>query len=141
MAILQDGFKTIITLAQGTLDFEEVDVTPPGIQGGGANESTNMRNTAWRTKNPKKLKTLTDASLNVHYDPELLSTIVAQINVNQKITVTFPDDSKLEFWGWLDQFTPQALAEGAKPTASITIIPSNQTDAGAEFAPTYVAPV
>ena len=139
MAIQKDGHQTLIDIAGATL-FEQ-EVTPPSIEGGGAVEQTTMRNTVWRTKCPKSLKTMGDSGFTAAYDPAAYTTIAAAINVNQAITITFPDLSTLVFWGWLDSFTPNASVEGEQPTAECTIIPSNVDGAGAEIAPVYaVAP-
>lgn len=135
--VLGDGFKTTISFASNpSVKFFEKDVTPPGISGGGANDTTTMRNTAWRTKQPKKLKTLSTAQAMCAYDPDVYTDIVSMINVNQLITITFPDNSTLAFWGWVDEFTPEQIKEGDQPTATVKIECSNQNDAGAEVAPT-----
>lgn len=136
MARLDDGFATLITFAQNpTVKLYEKEVTPPGIDGGGANDTTTMRNTAYRTKAPKKLKTLADSSFKAAYDVAVYPQILAMININQLITITFPDATTLAFWGYINAFTPDALVEGAQPTASVTIIPTNQNSSGVETAP------
>ena len=64
MSYLTDGFATTVTfyaLGTGTtLYAKEISVTPPGINAGGENDTTTMRNTTWRTRQPKSLKTLTN---------------------------------------------------------------------------------
>lgn len=136
MAIQNDGFKTLISFSADTdVQFEEKEVTPPGVTAGGPIDTTTMRNTAWRTMFPKSLRSLTEASLTVAYDPALYDEIVAMVNDNQLITITFPAGETLSFWGWLDEFTPNASVEGEQPTAEITIQPSNQNDSGVEVAP------
>jgi hypothetical protein len=141
VARIDDGFPTIISIpSHPSIKFYEKSVTPPGFDGGGENDTTTMRNTAWRTRAPKKLKTLTEMSLTVSYDAAVLDDVDAAINDNQLIEVTFPDGSTWEFWGWLNAFTPGAAEEGSQPTADVTIIPSNQNDSGVETAPSYTAP-
>jgi hypothetical protein len=135
MAVINDGFSTIISLG-GTNLFEK-EVTPPGIDGGGANDTTTMRNTIWRTMQPKKLKTLSESNFVAAYAIAAYSTLLSLLQVNQLVTVTFPDGATLAFWGWLDKFTPNASKEGEQPTANCTLIPSNQDDSGAEIAPVY----
>ena len=136
MARIDDGFATLITFANyPSVQLWEKEVTPPGISGGGANDITTMRNTAWRTRAPKKLKTLSDASGVYAYDPAAYNDLVSMINENQEITITFPDAQTLTFWGWMDEFTPARAVEGEQPTAEVTIIPSNQDDNGDEVAP------
>jgi hypothetical protein len=141
MARIDDGFSTTITFANyPSVSFYEKEVTPPGMEGGGANEITTMLNTTWRTKAPKKLVSLTDCNFVAAYDPVVYSDVVSMVNENQLITITFPDTSTVAFWGWLDQFTPNANTEGEQPTAQCTIIPSNQNASGTETAPVYTAP-
>lgn len=141
MERIDDGHGTIITFLDapsGTVvQLWEKEVTPPGIDGGGANDTTTMRNTAWRTKAPKKLKSLTDASFKAAYDPEAYDTILELLQVNGQIQIQFPDDSTVTFWGWLDKFTPGAIVEGQQPTADCVIVPSNQDNSGNEAAPVY----
>jgi hypothetical protein len=143
MAYLTDGHQTLITfdaLGSGvTLLLKETTVTPPGIDSGGENDTTTMRNATWRTKQPKQLKTLTDGSCTFQYDPGIYDQILDIIGVNGLVTVTFSDESTLAFYGWLNNFTPGECVEGAMPTATGTIICSNQTDAGVETAPVYAA--
>lgn len=138
MPRIDDGFATLITLANvPSIAFYEKEVTPPGVQGGGENDTTTMRNTAWRTKAPKKLKTLSECSAVVSYDPAVYDDVVAQCQVNQLITITFPDGATLDFWGWLDEFTPNSHKDGEQPTANAKFIPSNQNDSGVETAPVF----
>ena len=143
MAYLTDGHQTLITfdaLGSGvTLLAKETSVTPPGISAEGENDTTTMRNETWRTKQPKSLKTLTDGGLTFQYDPGIYDQILTIIGVNGLITVTFSDESTLAFYGWLDSFTPGECVEGAMPTATGTIICSNQDDDGDEIAPDYEA--
>ena len=138
MARIDDGFSTTITFEDdSSVQLWEKEVTPPGISGGGPNDTSTMRNTAWRTMAPKSLKSLTPCSFVAAYDPAVYDEIVTMLNSNQLITVTFPDDSTLAFYGWIDEFTPNANVEGAQPTANVTIQPSNQNDSGTETAPVY----
>lgn len=136
--ILEDGFSTTYTFAADpTVLMEEKEVQPPGVEGGGEIDVSTMHNTAWRTRAPKQLKTLTEASGTVAYDVGFYPEIIAMININQLITINFPDGSTLVFWGWIDAFTPNALVEGEQPTAEIRIICSNRNDSGVETAPVY----
>lgn len=141
MARIDDGFSTTISFANDpTVLFYEKTVTPPGLQGGGANDTTTMRNTTWRTMAPKKLKSMGEGSAKVSYDPAVYSDVIGMINDNQLITIEFPDGSSVAFYGWLDEFTPDEIQEGSQPTATIKIITSNQTDGGVETAPVYSPP-
>lgn len=141
MAFITEGFPTTMAFANAdsgvTLYFKEKELTPPGIDGGGPNDYTSMRNTAWRTRQPKQLKTLTAASLTCFYDPTLLTGILALVNVNQEITITFPDSHTWTFWGWIDKFTPSGVTEGNPAEATVTIEVSNIDSGGSEIAPAY----
>lgn len=146
MARLRDGFKTTITFSgNGNLfgvKLFEKKVTPPGIKGGGEVSTTGMRNTAWRTKDPKKLADLSELSLSCAYDPYAYQSIITYMTSGEKnctITVTFPDNHTLTFWGFIDEFTPQELSEGEEPLADVKIIPTNHNNADpwAEIAPVY----
>lgn len=154
---LDDGFPTVISFsnqanmggAPGTsvADFLiwEKRVKPPGISGGGANDTTTMRNNAWRTMNAKRLRTLTEMTCTVSYDPKLYDGTVTDDGVlsalqdNQEITIYFPDGSALNFMGFLDEFNPSEVTEGSQPEAEIKIIPTNTGYNGEEVEPTYEA--
>jgi len=135
---LDDGYQTLVSFASDpTVLFYEKTVTPPGVDGGGETDTTTMLNTVWRTRNPKALITLSNGSMVVAYDPACFPEIIALVNVNNLITITFPDGDTLAFWGWLDSFTPGEHTEGEQPTAEITIVPSNQNASGVETAPVH----
>lgn len=140
MSILTDGFSTIINMPQAGITLFEKEVTPPAVDGGGPNDTTTMRNTNWRTKQPKRLKTLSEMKGKVAYDPAFYNTVVANVNVNQALSVRFSDGSRIGFWGWIDKFTPDAIKEGEQPTAEITIQCSNQDNGGFEQPPVYTGP-
>ncbi len=138
---LDDGFSTIITLENlPTIKLFEREVTPPGFTSGGPIETTTMRNLAYRTSAPRKLKSLTPVTATVAYATIALTQIWAQIGVNQLITITFPDGSTIAFWGWIEAFTPANHTEGAQPTASLTVQPGMRNSDGVEVAPVYTEP-
>ena len=142
MSRIDDGFSTTIAFADlANVKLYEKTVTPPGVSGGGENDTTTMLNTAWRTKAPKKLKSLDESSFTAAYDPAVYDEIVGAngVNNNQLITITFADGSTLAFWGWIDNFAPNEIVEGEQPTAEVTIICSNQNASGTETAPVYTA--
>ena len=141
MSIQTDGFSTTIAFAESASGvllstlLKEKEVTPPGVSAGGENDTSTMRNTTYRTKQPKSLKTLMNSSFVAAYDVAAYDELIATIGVNQLITITFPDAETLAFWGWLDEFVPNNNVEGEQPTANVTIIPSNQNSAGVETPP------
>jgi len=123
---MDDGYQTLITFAgDANISFWEKAVTPPGFDGGDAIETTTMFNTTYRTFGPRGLYTLTEASMTVAWDPVCYTEVVAIINVEDTITVTFPDGTTLAFFGYLKNFDPSEFVEGTQPEASITIQPTN----------------
>lgn len=125
---MPDGFSSLITLASDDdIQFFEKTVQPPGMDGGDAIETTTMHNTAWRTLAARSLKTLTDVTATVAYDPAVLDSgaIQAAINREDTITVTFSDGSTIAFYGYLRTFEPSEMEEGAQPEATVTITPTN----------------
>jgi len=124
--ILADGFSSkIVITADTNISFWEKQVTPPAVDGGDAVEQTTMWNTTWRTKLPRDLISLEDIVTTVAYDPVVYDQIVAVINTNTTITVTFSDGSTLAFFGFLKRFEPSALVEGEQPEATVTFVATN----------------
>jgi len=141
MTVMKDGYQCLITFAlEAAVKMWEKTAKPPGISGGGAIDITTMHNTAVRTNSPKSLYTVSESTLSVAWDPALYLQIIAMINKNQLITVTFPDTSTLAFYGWIDEFSPGDLEEGSQPMADITIIPTNLNASNVETIPAYTAP-
>lgn len=136
---LDDGFKTLITLASAPgIEFWEVDVSPPGLDGGDGIDATTMHSIRWRTKSPRKLISMGDVKSKVQYNPSLYTAILALINKKDTITVSFPDGATLAFFGFLRSFEPGALSEGNIPDATITIVPTNADPVtGAEAEPVF----
>lgn len=137
MALLKDGYSLLISLSGAGTTFEEISGKLPGINGGDKIDQTTMRNTDWKTYAAQALKDLTDSTLTVAYDPALLTNILTSINDNQLITFTLPDESTYEFWGFLTSFDPAEMSMGERPTASMTISPSNMDDSDEETAPVH----
>lgn len=135
--ILTEGFSTIVTFSLGAVAFAEKTVQPPGLDGGGPNDTTTMRNTAFRTMQPKKLITATPVKGKCAYATSAYTTLLAQINKNQLITVTFSDLTKVAIWGYLDKFEPQEVKEGSQPEADFTVQPTNQDNSGNEVGPAW----
>jgi len=137
---LGDGYQCLIAFAQDAdVSLWEKAVTPPGIDGGDAVETSTMHNTTYRTKAARQLKELTDASFTAAYDPAVYDQIVALINVEGWITIHFPDGSTLDFMGYLKSFAPGEIVEGSQPEAECEIVCTNENSTGAETGPTYTA--
>jgi hypothetical protein len=135
---MDSGFAVVISFASNpTIKLYQKDVTPPGIDGGGVIDTTTKENTTWRTAYVKALMSMTEGSLTAAYDPAVYSEIIAMINVNQLITVTFPDAATVVFYGALTTFEPSSTSQedDEQPTADCTISPTLQDATGAETAP------
>ncbi len=137
--MLGDGYSTKIAFSSDPdIEFWERTVKPPGIDGGDPVDRTTMHNLTWRTMASRALRTLTNSSVTAGYDPKVFDSIVAIINVEQEITVHFPDGSILIFYGYLKSFEPNEHSEGALPEATIEIVPTNTNPTtGAESSPDY----
>jgi hypothetical protein len=137
---MDDGFSTTIEFSAGASSgilLYEKSLTPPGVDGGGEIDITTMLNTAYRTRSPKALITLAECTFEAAYDAAVYPQILAMVNVNQSIVITFPDATTLTFWGWLDKFIVNEHNEGEQPTATVTIVPSNVNGSGVETAPVH----
>jgi hypothetical protein len=137
---LDDGYSTKITFtADPDVSFWEKSVKPPGVDGGDPIDITTMFNAEWRTAAPRSLKTLTEASATVAYDPQVYDQIVALINVKTWVTILFSDGSGIHFPGYLKSFEPGELSEGGFPEATISIVPTNaDPSTGVETGVDYV---
>jgi hypothetical protein len=137
----------------------EKSVTPPGADGGGAHDVTTNANKQWRTQAPGFLKSATDVTFEAAYDPAFIAALINKINMIQQITIFFPlskaaHERKLNYeltgigspvvpdsismWGWLNAVTPGAMTEGAQPTVTCTIVPSNMNHLKKEAGPVFI---
>ena len=134
-----DGFKTLITLSSNpAIQLWEKTVKPPGIDGGEKIDTTTMLNTTWRTFAQRQLRTLVDSTAACAYDPDVFTALVAEVNLPQTITITFPDKSTLAFYGFMQKAEAQENKEGEMPMVDVTITPTNWDYVnGVEAAPTF----
>jgi hypothetical protein len=134
---LKDGFKTTIAFAADPdVSLWERSVKPPGLNGGDAIDTTTMHNTKWRTRNPRKLKTMTNCTGKAAYDPDVYNQLINLINVETAITIRFTDGSTLDFYGALTELEFDELQEGNFPECNYVIVPTNQDPVtGAEVDP------
>ena len=141
---MKDGFSTRITFANApAINFWEKEVTPPGLDGGGPIDITTMLNTKWRTKAFPTLKDLTEFTVNAAYDPDVFDPVDPTgsahglVNENQVITVRFPTGDTIAFWGACTKVAPGSHKEKEMPMCTLTIVPSNVDNSGAEQDPVY----
>lgn len=139
---IDDGHPCNLTFgADATVAVKFRTVKPPGLVGGGAINVTTHSNTVWRVNAPKKLKELSPATITCKYQPGVYVDIIAMINVNQLLTMTFPDNTTIAFYGFINSFEPSAMQQGEEPTATMEIIPTLvHTSTGAETAPVITVP-
>lgn len=138
---ITDGHPTRISFAaDATLDLKEVSITPPGLDMGDAQDTTDMSNSEFRTQLPADLKTVSECSGTCVFNPSQITAIRAIMGINNLITVTFWDNSTYAWWGWMQAFEPGEMAEGEPPHADFTVAASMQDNACNEVAPVYTAP-
>lgn len=138
---LREGFPTTIALSNAPgVGFWEETIKVPAIDGGEPIDTTTMLNANWRTLAPRKLKKLDPFTINAGYDPNVLPTIINNINIQQTITVWFPDGGALAFYGYMQKFDPGEMKEGTMPLANITFVPTNYDHVNeVEAGPVYTA--
>jgi len=138
---MDDGFSTLVTIAADTdIDFWEKEVSPGGLDGGDAIETSTMHNTDVRTKAPRSLYDYTDSSITVAYDASVIDQIDAIINTNTTITITFPNGDKWAFYGYLKSFVTGNNTEGEQPEATVEIVATNVDPSdGSEAKPNFVS--
>ena len=140
MAVLTQGHGTTYTFSNNpSLVLKEKEITPFGMAGGDSIDTTTMRNDTYKTKVPQALLEGEDATFTCTYDPADLTAIVAELLVNQLMTITFPSGATWTFWGWLNNFTPESINEIDQPTATVTVVASFENSSGEETAPVYTA--
>lgn len=133
---LRDGFASIIGFAgDPDIGLWEKASTPPGDDIGDAIDTTTFWNTIYRTKWPRTLIEVTDGSFTCAYDPLVRTQILAQIGVNQEISVMFNDGSTWAFWGFLKSFVPQEVSDGEQPEAAVEFVITNTDDTFLEQGP------
>src|SRR5207302_8610900 len=124
---MTDGFPTKIACERNpSISFWEKNVMPPGVDGGDPIPTSTMFNTQWHTAEPRVLLKSTDVGGKAAFQPEVYTDIMAQINVKQAWTVTFPHGQTYSFWGWLRSFELESQEEGKQPEANFKIHVSNR---------------
>ena len=132
---LKDTYGCSITIGGATLGLDPKSITPPGIDGGDPIDTSTMSNTLYETSSPQTLVAITNTTITAAYDPGDWDTILAAVNTNQAIIITFADASTFTFWGFLKSFTPNEHTTGADATAECEIVATNTDGSGEEIAP------
>lgn len=140
---------TLVAYSALPEEFNAVTVTPPGYDLGGANDVTSMENETYRTKASKRLIDLTVISMDGYYSPQMYSDLLGMQGKNQIIELNFAPEGvgdgpetptasvgrTVQFWGFVDKFTPGTHEEGSPPTATIEVVITNRNMDGEETAP------
>jgi hypothetical protein len=139
---LPNGWQSTLAMSLNpSIAFYEQTIMPPGIDGGDAIPQTTMRNNVWRTFAPRGLRTVMPITIKAAYDPGILENfggtagVQQLININQAVTIHWPDGSAVSFYAWVQKCEFEALEEGKQPLATITLTPSNMDVNGIEVGP------
>lgn len=136
---MPDGFPTKIAMTNApSIQFWEFSTKPPGIDGGELIPTTNHHNVSYRTFDVKALKTLTNVTGKAFCDPDVVVTLLAQVNINQSMTVSWPTGDKITFWGALIKAEFNEHEEGKPPELTYEIGITNWDPVNkVEAAPVY----
>lgn len=123
---LDDGRVALIAFASNnSLLIWEKEVQPPGIDNGDDIDTTTMWNEDFRTHMPRQLNDLTEHTIVAAYDPCVYTDLLALTGVCDNITVYFPDNSTLSYWGYIKNVEFSPLVDGEQPEVTITVQPTN----------------
>lgn len=136
---LPEGYQALITFAANTsIEFFEMTIKPPGMDGGEPIKTTTQFNLTYHTKAPQHLIDMEPFETTVAYDPDVIPQIRALINVPTTVTIRYPSSDTDCFYGWMKSFKPGDLKIGEMPTATIEVVPSNYDASGhVEAGPVY----
>lgn len=119
---IEDGQGIKITFARNSdLLFWEKSAKPPGYDGGDPIDITDSFNVLKKTKAPRTLHEASDMEVTGFWEPGSAVEIEALINVEDTITVTFPDGSNERFYGFARVWEPEEVAEGEPVMGTLTI--------------------
>lgn len=131
---LRNPFPTIVTFSLNpTISLWEVETGLPGPEGGEPIDTVTMRNTLFRTKDPRILQEIMAAPMQFAYDPQALPAISGMINKNQLITWTFPTGGTWAIWAYLKSFKPNPnTIDDKMPLATAEIVPTMHNNSDVE---------
>lgn len=123
---VDQGFKVrYVHSANTAINFWEISVKPPAIDGGEGIDTSVQANTKWHTMRPRALIKVGTMTAKVQYDADVYSSLASLVNVEGTITVFWPNGDTLCFYGFYKSVTPSDMAEGEKPTADMEIVVTN----------------
>lgn len=125
------------TLTIGTAVLRLTGVSGIGISGFEKLDITTLSNVAWRTAIPQTLKDCPDLTFTCNFAPAEWAGIVAEINKNQSIVLSFPGAlGDITFWGFLNNFNVSEGQVGSVWQATGSVAVSNWSGS-AETAAVY----
>lgn len=140
-ARLRDGYQALVAMSVAPdLSFYEEAVGMPGVEGGEPINTTTQWNTLYRTMAARALQTLTPFTVTGAFHSDILIDLADVVNVEGSISVHFPDNGAITFYGYLQNFQGPQMVEGTMPVGTVTFVPTN-TDpvTGTEQGPIYTA--
>lgn len=138
-AKMEDGYKALVTFAADPdVALWEIDAQTPGIDGGDPIPQSTMHNGTFHTDAPRSLIRLTPITFTAQYSWVSLSQVLSLVNVRTTISVSFSTGNYVAFYGYLQSFMPDNLAEGERPQGTATVMPTNtDPSSGAEEGPVF----
>lgn len=119
---LWNGFRTKITFKRyPAVSLWEMSVKPGGLNGGSAINTSTMHNVSRVTKQPQSLVEGGQITGKAAYDPAVRTTIEDMVNVEDTITITYPDGTTESIFGYLMSVEFDELQMGTFPTLSFTV--------------------
>ncbi len=125
---MPEGFKSLITFSgKPGINIWEMEVKPPGVESGDPINTTTQHNIRWRTFALPYLLTLMPLTIKFAYDPDVLLTDILTLcgDDGQVITVLYPENTTICFWGGMSKAEFDNLKEKEFPTGTMTVVPTN----------------
>jgi hypothetical protein len=122
------------------VNFWEIEVTPQGVDGGEAIQTSTQFNNKWHTKRPRALLDAMGGKIKGQLCAGTRHEAEALINKEGTITEIYPDGSTYCYYGYWKSVKFDAFKEGEKPTAEIEIVETDwDPTASVEQGPIYTA--
>lgn len=123
---LKDGFKSFYTFAAAPkLSVFETEVTPIGGDMGEKINTTTMWNNTVVTYAAGQLIDFTDGAFVGAYDPKVVTQLIAQLGVEQAITITYSNGDTECFYGYLKSYAKNSMVRNGMPTMNLTVVATN----------------
>lgn len=135
---MDDGFSTVLSFANlPDIKMYERELVLPALKGGGGKDTTNMRQLAHRSQTEDILRSVSSFTVTAAFATDAFADAKLQLGINQLISLIFPDGLQMQFYGWMEEFTPQKFVEGELALVAITVHASLRNLQGVETPPTY----